>query len=60
MASPTAVAMPPADLFGHDHSFMAVQEKSENKCDKEEDRVHDCKCPGGLEHGTVLVDVDCP
>lgn len=57
---PAAVAVSSSDLFGHHYSLMAVEEESKNECDEEKDGVHDGKGPGSLEHGAVLVDVDCP
>lgn len=39
---------------------MSVEEESKNASDEEEYDVHDPKCPRCLQHGAVLVDVDCP
>lgn len=39
---------------------MSVQEQGEHKSDEEHDGVHNRQCPGSLQHGAILVDVDGP
>jgi len=60
MASPAAVAVPSANLFGDNDSLVAMEEESEDECNEEKDDIHNPKSPGGLEHGAVLVDVEGP
>lgn len=60
MTSPAAVAVSSSNLFGDNDSLMAMEEESKDECNEEKDDVHDGKGPRGLQHGAVLVDIDCP
>lgn len=39
---------------------MAVEKQGQDECEEEEDGIHDAQGPGGLQHGTILVDVQRP
>jgi hypothetical protein len=54
---------PPHSSLLSPHSFavvVSVEEQKQDKCEEEEDGVHDAERPGCLKHGTVLIDIECP
>lgn len=61
MAPPAPMA-PSAhtSLPDHDVTLVTVQDPSEDGSEEEENDVHDAEGEGGLQHGTIFVDISCP